>query len=406
MKTIAADIDDVSIRPFSVNVPDDVLADLHNRITATRMPDRELVGDASQGVQLATLQKLMSYWGSEYDWRTFEAKLNGLPQFVTQIDGLDVHFIHVRSQHENALPVLLTHGWPGSIVEMLDVVGPLTDPTAHGGSAEDAFDVVIPSIPGYGFSGKPTTTGWHAGHIAQAWAELMGRLGYARYTAQGGDQGAVVTNAMALQAPDGLLGVHFNFLVNFPPAVAASAFGGAPAPAGMSEAEQTALKAVSATIKRGYIVEQGQTPQTIGYGLADSPAGLATWMLDHDADSYAKISRAFVGGSPTGNLSRDRVVDNITLYWLTNTATSAARLYWESARAQAAAAGQPPVAASLPTAFTVFPGELYQPPRSWVEKVYPNLTYFNVVDRGGHFAAWEEPELFAGELRAAFRSLR
>jgi pimeloyl-ACP methyl ester carboxylesterase len=379
---------------------------LRKRIAATRLPDKELVEDPSQGVQLATIQKLMGYWGTDYNWRNFEAKLNALPQFMTQIDGLDVHFIHVRSKHENALPLIVTHGWPGSVAEMLNIVGPLTDPTAHGGSSGDAFHVVIPSIPGYGFSGKPTTTGWHAGRIAQAWAELMDRLGYTGYVAQGGDQGAVVTHTMAQQAPARLLGVHFNFLVSFPLDVAAAVFGGGPMPVGMSEDEQAAFKAVATVFKRGYIAEQSQTPQTIGYALTDSPAGLAAWMLDHDADSYQKIAHAFVDGNATGSLTRERIVDNITLYWLTNSATSAARLYWESGRAAVAAAGQRPIQPSLPVAYTVFPGELFLAPRSWVDKAYPNLIYFNEVDRGGHFAAWEEPELFASEMRVAFRSLR
>jgi pimeloyl-ACP methyl ester carboxylesterase len=397
---------DGSIQPFSVNIPNDVLTDLRKRIAATRLPDKEPVADRSQGVQLATLQRVMAYWGADYDFGRLEARLNGLPQFMTQIDGIDIHFIHVRSKHDSAVPLIVTHGWPGSIVEMLDIVGPLTDPTAYGGSADDAFHLVIPSIPGYGFSGKPTTTGWHAGRIAQSWAELMNRLGYTGYVAQGGDQGAVVTNAMSQLAPAGLLGVHFNFLVSFPREVAAAAFAGAPAPADMSDEERVVVKAVGATLSRGYIAEQGQTPQTIGYSLTDSPAGLAAWMLDHDADSYGKIAHAFVDGQPTGGLTRDHILDNVTLYWLTSTGTSGARLYWESARAQAAAAGQPPALISVPVAMTVFPGELYQPPRSWVEKVYPNLIYFNEVDRGGHFAAWEEPELFAQEMRAAFSSLR
>jgi pimeloyl-ACP methyl ester carboxylesterase len=407
-KAMSATAADDSIQPYSVNTPEEVLADLRRRIAATRLPDSELVPDASQGVQLATIRNLLSYWGSDYDWRKFEAKLSALPQYTTRIDGLEIHFIHVKSRHDNALPLVLTHGWPGSIVEMLDVVGPLTDPTAFGGRPEDAFDLVIPSIPGYGYSGKPTTVGWHAGRIAQAWAELMNRLGYSRYVAQGGDQGAVVTHAMAQIGPAGLLGVHFNFLVSFPPAIAASAFLGVPAPAGISDEEQAALKAVAATFKRGYIAEQGQTPQTIGYALTDTPIGLAAWMLDHDADSYQKISHAFVDGHATGGLTRDHVLDNITLYWLTGTATSAARLYWESGRLQAAVAtaGQPPAPPALPAAFTVFPGELYLAPRSWAEKVYPNLSYFNAVDRGGHFAAWEEPQLFSEELRAAFRPLR
>ena len=397
---------DTAIRPFRVHVPDPALADLRRRLAATQWPDKELVTDRSQGVQLATMKALVRYWQTDYDWRKAEAALNALPQFVTTIDGLDIHFIHVKSRHPNALPVIITHGWPGSIIEMLAIIDPLTNPTAHGGRAEDAFDVVIPSMPGYGFSGKPTGAGWNPAHVAQTWDTLMKRLGYSRYVAQGGDVGAAVTDALAHQAPGGLLGVHFNFLINFPPDVLAAAFGGSRAPAGISETERAALGAVTAAFRRGYLVEQGEHPQTIGYPLTDSPSGLAAWMLDHDADSYEKISHAFVDGQPAGNLTRDRIVDNITLYWLTNSATSAARMYWESARARAAGVAQPPVTVSLPVAFTVFPEEIYQAPRAWAEKVYPNLIYFHEVDKGGHFAAWEQPELFASELRAAFRSLR
>jgi pimeloyl-ACP methyl ester carboxylesterase len=397
---------DLTIRLFEVHVPEEDLADLQRRITATRWPGRELVADRSQGVQQATIQNLVTYWGTSYDWRTVEAKLNALPQFTTGIDGLDIHFIQVRSRHENALPLIITHGWPGSVIELLGVVGPLTDPTAHGGRAEDAFDLVLPSLPGYGFSAAPTQVGWDPGRVARAWAELMRRLGYGRYVAQGGDVGAAVTDTMALQAPNGLAGIHLNFLRRPPPDVTAAVFGGAPEPQGLTERERAALVAFRAQFMKGYIVEQGQSPQTIGYALTDSPAGLAAWMLDHDADSYEKISRAFVDGKPAGDLTRDRIVDNITLYWLTNTATLAARMYWESGRSAAAAAGQVPPEVSLPVAFTVFPGEIFQAPRSWAERVYPNLVYFNEVDRGGHFAAWEEPDLFAAELRAAFRSLR
>jgi pimeloyl-ACP methyl ester carboxylesterase len=397
----------LNVQPFTVNIPDEALVDLRRRIAATRWPSKELVPDRSQGVQLATLQALTRYWATDHDWRKTEAKLNALPQFTTTIDGLDIHFIHVKSRHPNALPLIMTHGWPGSVIELLEVVGPLTDPTAYGGRAEDAFDLVLPSIPGYGFSAEPTEVGWAPGRIAQVWAELMKRLGYTRYVAQGGDVGAVVTDVMARLAPNGLLGIHLNFLTAFPPEVTAAVFGGRPAPAGMSEQEQAPFAAVAATFQRGYIAEQNQSPQTIGYALTDSPVGLAAWMLDHDADSYEKISRTFLGGQPAGDLTRDRIVDNITLYWLTNSATSAGRLYWESGRAaaRAAAAGQMPSATALPVAFTVFPGELFQAPRSWVEKVYPKLIYFNEVDKGGHFAAWEEPQLFAAELRAAFRSL-
>jgi len=399
---------DPTIRPFEVHVPDASLADLQRRIAATRWPGEELVADQSQGVQLATIQALATYWGTGYDWRKCEAKLNALPQFTAEIDGLDIHFIHVKSRHEDALPLIITHGWPGSVIELLEVVGPLTDPTAHGGRAEDAFDLVIPSLPGYGFSAAPPSVGWDPGRTARAWAELMSRLGYTRYVAQGGDIGAGVTDAMAIQAPDGLAGIHLNFLRRPPLAVAAALLGRAPVPQGFTDDERAALAAFGAQARKGYAAEQGQSPQTIGYPLTDSPAGLAAWMLEHDTDSYHKISRAFAGGPPSGGLTRDHIVDNITLYWLTGTATSAARMYWESGRstAAAAAAGQAPPEVSLPVAFTVFPGEIFQAPRTWVEQVYPHLVYFHQADRGGHFAAWEEPQLFSEELRAGFRSLR
>jgi pimeloyl-ACP methyl ester carboxylesterase len=386
------------IRPFRVEMPDEAIADLRRRVAATRLPSKELVDDRSQGVQLATIQELARYWASDYDWRACEARLNALPQFTTGIDGVDVHFIHVRSRHENALPLIVTHGWPGSVIELLGVVGPLTDPTAHGGRAEDAFDLVLPSLPGYGFSGEPTEVGWDPGRVAQAWAELMRRLGYTRYVAQGGDVGASVTDAMGRRAPEGLAGIHMNLLV--------TALGG-PQPT-ESEAERAAADAL-ATFRQsgfGYFLEQATRPQTIGYALLDSPVALAAWMLDHDTDAYYKISRAFVDGQPSGDLTRDHILDNITVYWLTGTGASAARSYWESGRAQAIAAGQTPAEVSLPVGFTTFPGEIFRAPRSWVEKSYPNLTYFNEVDRGGHFAAWEEPELFATEIRAAFKSLR
>ncbi|HEX3294636.1 MAG TPA: epoxide hydrolase, partial [Solirubrobacterales bacterium] len=323
-------------------------------------------------------------------------------------DGLDIHFIHVKSPQENALPLILTHGWPGSIVEMLDVIGPLSDPTAHGGDAADAFHLVVPSIPGYGFSAQPSSVGWDPGHVAQAWAKLMNRLGYDHYVAQGGDLGAAVSDTMALQAPAGLAGIHLNFLRRPPNELVASAFAGAPEPEGLTEEEHEALDLLRTQFKKGYIAEQGQSPQSIGYSLTDSPAGLAAWMLDHDTDSHLKISQAFVDGNPAGGLTRDHILDNITLYWVTATGTSAARMYWESQRAAAAAAatGKAPPETSLPVAFTVFPGEIYRAPRSWAERLYPNLSYFNVVDKGGHFAAWEEPELFTSELRAAFRALR
>jgi pimeloyl-ACP methyl ester carboxylesterase len=388
------------IRPFHVDIPEDELADLRRRIAATRWPSKELVADRSQGVQLATLQELARYWTTEYDWRKAEAKLNALPQFTTEIDGVEIHFIHVRSRQENALPLIMTHGWPGSVMELLDTVGPLTDPTAHGGDAEDAFDLVLPSLPGYGFSAEPTAIGWDPGRTARAWAELMHRLGYARYVAQGGDLGAIVTDVMGRQAPEGLLGIHMNLLV--------TTLGAATPPPGDSEEERAALDAINTftTSGFGYFLEQSTRPQTIGYALLDSPVALAAWLLDHDTDSYEKISHAFLDGEPSGHLTRDQIVDNITLYWLTGTGASTARAYWELGRAQALAAGQPPPEVSLPVGFTTFPGEIFQAPRSWVEQSYPNLIYFNKADRGGHFAAWEEPELFSAEVRAAFRSLR
>ena len=391
-----------AIRPFRIDVPEEQLAELRRRIAATRWPSRELVADRSQGVQLATLQELASYWATEYDWRRCEARLNALPQFTTEIDGVEIHFIHVRSRHENALPLIMTHGWPGSVIELLETVGPLTDPTAHGGTPEDAFHLVLPSLPGYGFSGEPAELGWDAGRTARAWAELMHRLGYTRYVAQGGDVGALVTDLMGRQAVEGLVGYHLSLLT----AVLAI---GDQLPK-ESEKERTAAQAL-ATFRQdgfGYFLEMATRPQTIGYALLDSPVALAAWLLDHDTDSYYKISRAFVDGEPVGNLTRDTIVDNITLYWLTGTAASAARSYWEDGRALAAAlaSGQPPPAVTVPVGFTTFPGEIWAAPRSWVEAVYPGLAYFNEVDRGGHFAAWEEPELFSTELRAAFSSLR
>jgi pimeloyl-ACP methyl ester carboxylesterase len=390
------------IRTFSIDIADAQIDDLRRRIAATRWPSKELVADRSQGVQLATIQELTRYWANDYDFGRIEARLNALPQFTTEIDGVEIHFIHVRSKHEDALPLIMTHGWPGSVVELLETIGPLTDPTAHGGTPEDAFDLVLPSLPGYGFSGEPTELGWESGRIARAWAELMDRLGYTRYVAQGGDVGADVTDAMGRQAPDGLLGIHLNLLT-------ASLALGDQLPA-ESEQERAAHEAVKTftTDGFGYFMEQSTRPQTIGYSLLDSPVGLAAWMLDHDTDSYYKISRAFVDGDPVGNLTRDSIVDNITLYWLTGTGASAARWYWEFGRfvAAATAAGQAPPAVSVPVGFTTFPGEIFAAPRSWVEQVYPNPTYFNEVDRGGHFAAWEEPELFSEEVRAAFKSLR
>jgi pimeloyl-ACP methyl ester carboxylesterase len=386
------------IRPHQVAITDQALDDLRRRIAATRWPSRELVADRSQGVQLATIQELARYWATDYDLRRIEARLNALPQFTTEIDGVDIHFIHVKSPHEQALPLLMTHGWPGSVIELLGTVGPLTDPTAHGGGAEDAFHLVLPSLPGYGFSGEPAEVGWDPGRTAQAWAELMGRLGYDRYVAQGGDVGASVTDAMGRQAPQGLVGIHTNLLVT-------ALAGPQPTESEKERAAADALASFRAT-GFGYFLEQATRPQTIGYALLDSPVALAAWMLDHDTDSYHKISRAFVDGEPVGNLTRDHIVDNITLYWLTGTGASAARAYWESGRAQALAAGQAPPAVSLPVGFTTFPDEIFAAPRSWVEQAYPTLTYFNEADKGGHFAAWEEPELFSEEVRAAFRSLR
>jgi pimeloyl-ACP methyl ester carboxylesterase len=391
---------DLTIRPFEVHMSEDDLVDLQRRIAATRWPGKELVTDRSQGVQLATLQELARYWTTDYDWRLVEAELNTLPQFKTEIDGEEIHFIHVKSGHEDALPLIITHGWPGSIMEMLGVIGPLTDPTAHGGTAEDAFDLVVPSLPGYGFSAEPTELGWNVGRIAQAWAELMHRLGYTRYVAQGGDVGAAVTDAMGRQAPDGLLGIHMNLLL-------AGLAGGYPSPDPTPE-EHAALDAITTfrTSGNGYLIEQNTRPQTIGYALLTSPVALAAWMLDHDTDSYYKISRALLDGQPSGNLTPNRIVDNITLYWLTGTGASAARSYWENTQAAVRAAGQPRPPVSLPVGFTTFPGEIFRAPRSWVEKSYPNVTYFHEADKGGHFAAWEEPELFATEIRAAFKPLR
>jgi pimeloyl-ACP methyl ester carboxylesterase len=388
--------EDNSIRPFHVKVPESALVDLRQRLASARLPDPET--DPSQGVRLATMKELVRYWQIDYDWRKAEARLNALPQFVTMIDGEEIYFIHVRSKHANAMPLIMTHGWPGSIIELLNAIDPLTNPTAHGGRAEDAFDIVIPSMPGYGFSGKPTTTGWNPVRIAAAWDTLMKRLGYSRYVAQGGDWGAKVSEALARQAPEGLLGIHMNLLLNIPPEIARSIAAGDPAPAGLSEKEAAAYTQRK-SLALAYLLEQSTRPQTIGYSLADSPVGLAAWMLDHDPHSYEQIAHAFEG-HPDGSLTRDQIVDNITLYWLTNTGASAARLYWENARTTYK--GQVPVA----TAFTVFPGELWRAPRTWMEKTYTNLIYFNEADQGGHFAAWEQPELFAAEVRAAFRSLR
>ncbi len=387
------------IRSFHVDIPEERLADLRHRIAATRWPSRELVADRSQGVQLAVLRELARYWETEYDWRKAEAKLNALPQFTTEIDGVEIHFIHVTSTHEDALPLVMTHGWPGSIVELLETIGPLTDPDSHGGSRGDAFHLVLPSLPGYGFSGEPSEIGWDLGRTAKAWAELMHRLGYERYVAQGGDVGAGVTDAMSRQTSAGLIGVHTNLLV--------PALGGSMP---TDTDEERAAAAQIATFNQsgnGYFVEMATRPQTIGYALLDSPVALAAWMIDHDTDAYYKIARAFVDGQPSGNLTRDHILDNITLYWLTGTGTAAARSYWEAYGPDAPAAGNEPLPAStIPFGFTAFPGEIWRTPGSWVEASYPNVSYFHEVDKGGHFAAWEEPELFTAELRAAFSSLR
>jgi pimeloyl-ACP methyl ester carboxylesterase len=390
------------IRSFHIKVQEEQIQDLRRRVAATRWPTKELVTDRSQGVQLATLQELARYWATDYDWRRCEARLNALPQFTTEIDGVEIHFIHVRSRHENALPLIMTHGWPGSVVELLETVGPLTDPTAHGGTAADAFHLVLPSLPGYGFSSEPTELGWESGRIARAWAELMKRLGYTHYVAQGGDVGADVTDSMGRQGVEGLIGIHVNLLT--------PALGIVDRLPATSEQERAAVNAVATfrTSGFGYFLEQSTRPQTIGYSLLDSPLGLAAWLLDHDTDSYYKISRAFVDRRPAGNLTRDNILDNITLYWLTGTGASAARWYWEFGQVLAAAlaAGAAPPAVSVPVSFTTFPGEIWAAPRSWVEAVYPGVAYFNAVERGGHFAAWEEPQLFSTEVRTAFRPLR
>ncbi len=395
----------VEIRPFEVNVPEAELEDLRRRIAATRWPEKETVADESQGVQLATMQELVRYWGTEYDFRRFEARLNALPQFITEIDSLDIHFIHVRSQHDDALPLIINHGWPGSIIEQLKIIDRLTDPTAHGGSAADAFDVVIPSMPGYGFSGKPTSTGWGPERMGRAWAELMQRLGYSRYVAQGGDWGAFVVDQMGLEAPAGLLAIHTNMPATVPADVDKASLAADPPPSGLSAEERRAYEQLIRTYAQvEYARMMATRPQTL-YGIADSPVGLAAWLLDHnDADGQpaaAVVSALDRTTSDTGELTRDEILDNITLYWLTNTGVSASRLYWEYKGGFFNAKG-----VSIPVAVTVFPGEQYQAPRSWAEQAYPKLIYFNEVDRGGHFAAWEQPQLFTEELRAAFRSLR
>ena len=390
-----------AIHPFHVKVLEAELTDLRTRINATKWPEQETVADATQGVQLATIQALARYWATEYDWRKIEAKISALPQFITGIDGLDIHFIHVRSKHENALPVIVTHGWPGSIIEQLKIIGPLTDPTAFGGRAEDAFDVVIPSMPGYGYSGKPTTTGWGPDRIARAWVTLMKRLGYTKFVAQGGDWGAVIVDLMGVQAPPELLGIHTNMPGIFPTEIDQAAFSGAPAPSGLSPDEQVAYERLQFVYQKGiaYGFQMGLRPQTL-YGIADSPVGLAAYFLDHDARSYALISRVFAGESE--GLTRDDILDNITITWLTNTSLSGARLYWEYwGKGYFNAKG-----VSIPVAVSVFPDELYPAPRSWTEKAYPKLIHYNRLPKGGHFAAWEQPQLFSEEVRASFRSLR
>jgi pimeloyl-ACP methyl ester carboxylesterase len=396
----AATSDDKAIRPFKFSASKEALADMRKRIAATRWPDKETVTDASQGVQLATIQKLARYWATDYDWRKCEAKLKALPQFVTNIDGVDIHFIHVRSKEKNALPVIVTHGWPGSIIEQLKIIDPLTNPTAYGGKAEDAFDVVIPSLPGYGFSGKPTTTGWDPIRIARAWIVLMKRLGYTRFVAQGGDWGNAVTEQMALLGAPELLGIHTNMPATVPPDIDKAAFAGAPAPSGLSSDEKHAYDQLAFFYKQGlgYALEMTNRPQSI-YGIGDSPVGMAAWMIDHDASSYALIARVF-DGQPEG-LTRDDILDNVTLYWLTNTTVSSARLYWESKLAFFA-----PKGIAIPVAVSAFPDELYQAPRTWAEKAYPKLIHYNKLAKGGHFAAWEQPELLVGEMRAGFKSLR
>jgi pimeloyl-ACP methyl ester carboxylesterase len=394
-----------AIRPFRINVPDEKLVDLRRRITATQWPERETVSDSSQGVQFTTIQNLARYWATEYDWRKIEARLNALPQFITEIDGLDIHFIHVRSKHENALPMIVTHGWPGSIIEQMKIIGPLTDPTAHGGSASDAFHLVIPSLPGYGFSGKPTAPGWNPVSIARAWATLMQRLGYTRYVAQGGDWGNAVSEVMALQQPPGLLGIHTNMAATVPANISrALAFHEAP-PADLTAEERNAWDQLVDFYGKGlgYALEMSYRPQTL-YGIADSPVGLAAWMIDHDIRSYLMIARVFNG--QTEGLTRDDILDNVTLYWLTNTAISSARLYWDTTQVSTGGGFFDVRGVKLPVAVSVFPDEIYAAPRSWAENAYPRLIHYNKLEKGTHFAAWEQPEFFTSEMRAAFKSLR
>jgi len=392
--------DKAAIRPFRVKFSEQDLVDLRKRIDATKWPEQETVADASQGVQLATIRKLARYWTTEYDWRVVEGKLNALPQFITEIDGLDIHFIHVRSKHEDALPLIVTHGWPGSVIELLKIIDPLTNPTAHGGNASDAFHLVIPSIPGFGFSGKPTTTGWDPARMAHAWVALMNRLGYSRFVAQGGDWGAMITDVMATQAPPELLGIHLNWVFAVPPDINAAAFTGMPAPEGLSADEKRAYEQLDVFYKKGlgYALEMANRPQTL-YGIADSPVGLAAFLLDHDARSYELIARVFDGLH--SGLTRDDVLDNITLYWLTNTAISSARIYWENKLPFFT-----PKGVVIPVAVTAFPDEVCTVPQSWAAQAYPKLMYYNKLDKGGHFAAWEQPHLFSQEVRAGFRPLR
>ncbi len=398
----AAGVEDTAIRSFHIAVPEAALEDLRNRIAGTRWPDRELVSDQSQGVKLKTIQDLVRYWGKDYDWRKAEAKLNALPEFVTQIDGVDIQFVQVKSRHPNAMPLLITHGWPGSIFELIKVIGPLTDPTAYGGRAEDAFDLVLPSMPGYGFSGKPQGTGWGPDRIARAWDVLMKRLGYKYYVSQGGDWGSVVARAMARQAPAGLLGIHVNMPATVPADVAQALNNGEPAPRGLTDVERAAFDSLNDLYKRGggYAAMMVTRPQTVGYGLADSPAGQAAWIYDKFA------AWTHTGGEPERELSKDDMLDDITLYWLTNSATSSAQLYWENNNNNFNAMNQKTAEISIPVAVTVFPGEIYRAPRSWTQQAYRNLIYFHEVDKGGHFAAWEQPGVFAAEIRAAFRPLR